>query len=154
MRIIRVGTALWPAAKELAWKVFCRFEAEQYGEEGTENFRVFLQDEMLEKMISLGNYVVFAAVDERENMVGIISLRKENHISLLFVDADYHRQGIGKALIQEAAKHVLRTTKHTTMTVNGAPYALEFYHKIGFLDLAPEQTTDGIIYTPMQLQLI
>ena len=39
------------------------------------------------------------------------------------------------------------------MTVNAAPYALGFYHKLGFWDLAPQQKKEGIIYTSMKRNL-
>ena len=39
------------------------------------------------------------------------------------------------------------------ITVNAAPYAVGFYHKIGFIDLEKEKTTDGIRYTPMIIHL-
>ena len=35
-------------------------------------------------------------------------------------------------------------------TVNAAPYAVGFYHKIGFEDVAPQLMQDGIRYTPME----
>ena len=36
------------------------------------------------------------------------------------------------------------------MTVNAAPYALGFYHKLGFQDTGMEETNDGIRFTPMK----
>ena len=36
------------------------------------------------------------------------------------------------------------------MTVNAAPYAVEFYHKLQFVDVAPQLSAEGITYTPME----
>lgn len=80
----------------------------------------------------------------------MISLRNETHISLLFVDANYHRHGIGRQLIQYVSDYVLREEGHDFVTVNAAPYAVEFYHRIGFVDTDVRQFNDGIWYTPMR----
>ena len=39
------------------------------------------------------------------------------------------------------------------VTVNSSPYGVEFYHKLGFRDLRPQEKRDGIIYTPMEFVL-
>ena len=39
------------------------------------------------------------------------------------------------------------------ITVNSAPFAIGFYHKIGFKDTGKEQTVDGIRFLPMQLSI-
>ena len=85
-----------------------------------------------------------------DRIIGIISLRNNNHISLLFVEENYHKKGIGTKLIQELAKYLTTEEGITRMTVNAAPYAIGFYHKIGFADTDTEQENDGIRYTPME----
>jgi predicted GNAT family N-acyltransferase len=42
---------------------------------------------------------------------------------------------------------------HRMLTVNAAPYAVGFYHKIGFVDTGTEQLSDGIYYTPMEISI-
>ena len=39
------------------------------------------------------------------------------------------------------------------LTVNSAPFAIDFYHKIGFKDTGKEQIVDGIKFLPMQLSI-
>lgn len=39
------------------------------------------------------------------------------------------------------------------ITVNSAPFAIDFYHKIGFKDTGKEQTVDGIRFLPMQISI-
>ncbi len=46
-----------------------------------------------------------------------------------------------------------REMGQTSVTVNAAPYAVEFYHKVGFEDTDEEQTLAGITYTPMILNI-
>ncbi|MDE6913891.1 MAG: GNAT family N-acetyltransferase [Lachnospiraceae bacterium] len=133
----------------LAWRVFMQFEARDYTPEGIESFQDFITDSMLYRMFLMGEYQLFAAYD-RGRMIGMISLRNETHISLLFVDANYHRHGIGRQLIQYVSDYVLREEGHDFVTVNAAPYAVEFYHRIGFVDTDVRQFNDGIWYTPMR----
>ena len=85
--------------------------------------------------------------------MGMITLRNGSHISLLFVDAQYHRQGIGRALIEHLREYLLSEAGVSRITVNAAPYGVAFYHKLGFHDLRPEEEKDGIRYTPMEFIL-
>ena len=148
-QIRRATIADWDKAIALAWKTFLKFEAEEYGEEGTKHFRDFLTDETLRRMFIIGEYPMYVALDG-ENYVGIISLRNKKHISLLFVDEAHHRCGIATALMNEMKKYVIEEHEGNALTVNAAPYALGFYHKIGFEDVAPQLMQDGIRYTPME----
>ncbi|MCR4757326.1 MAG: GNAT family N-acetyltransferase [Butyrivibrio sp.] len=138
---------------KLAWDTFVRYNAPDYSQEGIENFKKFVNDDMLRKMFLAGHYQLFVAVFEGKYL-GMLSLREKKHISLLFVDGDCHGNGIGKALIRFVSKYVLEEEGIDKMTVNASPYALEFYHKMGFKDLREEMEADGIIFTPMELSLV
>ena len=139
----------WDDAMALAWRVFMQFEAKDYPPEGIESFQDVITDSVLYRMFLLGEYQLFAAYDNGR-MIGMISLRNQTHISLLFVDAAYHRRGIGRRLIQYVGDYVLREEGHGFVTVNAAPYAVEFYHRVGFTDTDVRQIQDGIWYTPMR----
>lgn len=142
----------WENAMELAFRTFLKYEAMEYGPEGIRNFAEFVTDESLKKMFLQGNYLLFVAV-EGEKIIGLISLRSGNHISLLFVDAQYHRRGVGTALVKYLQAYMLFHTKQEKLTVNAAPYGIPFYHRIGFCDTGAETQKDGIIYTPMEFYL-
>ncbi len=139
----------WDAAMMLAWRTFMRFEAQDYTKRGIESFQEFITDHVLHRMFLMGAYQVFGAFVEGE-LVGIISLRNETHISLLFVDAAYHMKGIGRALMEYVVNYVCSEEGYHKVTVNAAPYAVGFYHKVGFRDIGHEQSNDGIRYTPME----
>jgi len=139
----------WQDAMHLAWKTFLRFEAVDYSEQGVESFKEFITDQTLYKLFKMGTYQLMVALDG-ERIIGIISLRNDSHISLLFVEESYHRKGIGTKLIQELAKYLTTEEGIGKMTVNAAPYAIGFYHKVGFKDTDTEQENDGIRYTPME----
>ena len=86
-------------------------------------------------------------------LVGVVSLRNSSHISLLFVEETYHRKGIGTDLLNHLFYYLASEMNIDKITVNAAPYAIDFYHKIGFTDQGPETTSDGIRYTPMEFFL-
>ena len=142
----------WQDAMALAWKTFLRFEADVYTPEGVKNFENFITDSTLHRMFVMGTYQLFIALDGNE-VVGMITLRDMAHISLLFVDEAYHRRGIGRALINHLTDYLMTEVGMYRVTVNASPYGVEFYHKMGFRDLGPEEIRDGIIYTPMEFIL-
>lgn len=142
----------WDDAMALAWKIFLRFEAGEYTEEGIRSFLDLISDERLKRLFEMGEYPVYAAFDN-EKMVGMISLRSINHISLLFVSDEYHRQGIGRRLIEMMKEHVCRDGRRDTITVNAAPFAVGFYHSVGFVDTDKETRQHGIIFTPMECRI-
>ncbi len=135
---------------KLAWETFVRFDAPDYSQEGIKNFRNFVNDEMLRKMFLAGHYQLFVATHDGK-YVGMLTLRDKKHISLLFVDKDYHHNGVASALIKFVSKYVLDEEGIDHLTVNSSPYAVDFYRKRGFKDLGPETTADGIRFTPMEL---
>lgn len=138
----------WSKAMKLAWDTFLIYEAVEYSKEGVKNFKDFINDPCLKRMFIAGEYKVWGAFD-RDMIVGILSVRNRSHISLLFVDSDYHHRGIGAALITRLFRDAKSELGLNEITVNSAPYAVGFYHKMGFKDLEGQKETDGIIYTPM-----
>ena len=150
--IRRAKDTEWDTVMELAFKVFLKYESVEYGEEGIRSFAEFVTDEALKKMFLIGEYLLFVALDG-EKIVGLISLRSGNHISLLFVDDKYHRKGIGSALIKCLQEHLLKNTRYEKMTVFASPYGIPFYHKVGFRDTGKQTKREGIIFTPMEFYL-
>ena len=75
----------WEETMAMTWRTFLKFEAKDYGMEGVDSFRNFISDPLLRRMFLLGTYHMFVAT-YHEKIIGMVSLRNENHISLLFVD--------------------------------------------------------------------
>ena len=63
----------------------------------------------------------------------------------LFIDEKYHKQEIGRALIEYA----LKDKKEKVYSVNSSLYAVPFYRKIGFVPSALVQNHHGMTYQPM-----
>lgn len=142
----------WDKATELAYRVFLRYEAKEYGREGTDSFAEFLTSSELEKMFYAGRYIVYVAVKDGE-LIGIGSIRSGNHLSLLFVNGDYHRNGVATQIVRSLQDYLLRETDYMTMTVNAAPYGVPFYEAMGFRSTGDFEAMDGIVYMPMELYL-
>ncbi len=139
----------WQPAMALAWDTYIRFDAVGDTPEGVALFRKFLDGDDLHQRFGIGGYDMIVA-EEDGALVGLITVRDSRHISLLFVQADHQKTGIGRRLIAAAAQMVITQGNHDGLTVNATPSAAEFYHRNGFVDTALEQLTDGIRYIPMK----
>lgn len=142
----------WEPAMQLAWRTFMRFEARDYTLEGIRNFKDFINGRELYRSFVKGKYQMMVALD-RKKIVGMISVRNENFISLLFVDEKYHYRGIGKEMLLSMCRYLKEEMGESCLTVRAAPYAIGFYHKLGFCDTSFEQEVAGIRATPMKLVL-
>lgn len=127
-------------ATELCWEVFKEYEAPDYTEYGTEEFRRSIHNRGFISQLRL--FGAFCG----ERMVGVIAIRG-SHIALFFVKGEYHRQGIGKRLFERAKKEC-----GGRITVNSSPYALEIYRRLGFKETDSEQSVNGLRFTPMEYQ--
>lgn len=134
---------------QMVWETFLKFEGKDYTEEGIKNFQDFIFSDTLYQSFVAGAYQIMIALD-RDRIVGMASVRNRHHLSLLFVQEDYHKQGIGSALITCFCNYLQQELGEKEMTVWAAPYALEFYKKLGFDVVVPEQMVDGIRITTMR----
>ena len=139
----------WEPAMKMIWRTFLKFEASDYTEEGIQNFLDFITDEKLFHSFLRGDYQMMVALD-RGRVVGVASVRNRNHLSLLFVDEAYHRQGIGRRLLECFCSYLKVEEGEQYMSLNAAPYAVDFYKKIGFRAVRPEEVVGGIRVTSME----
>lgn len=89
----------------------------------------------------------YGAFDEKK-LVGVLCLRAHQHIADFFVDAAYHRRGIGRRLFEAMRRDYVRQV----FTVNASPYAVEIYRHLGFVPTGEEQTVKGLHFTPMRCE--
>lgn len=139
----------WSSAMKMVWKTFLKFEGDDYTQEGIKHFFDFITDDDLYIAFLKGRYRMMVAVDG-EKVVGAGSIRNRNHLSLLFVDEDYQHMGIGSAILAGLCDHLKREVKERYISVNAAPYAVNFYRKQGFEAVKPEEERSGIRVTPME----
>ncbi len=142
-------TEEWAPAMKMIWKTFLKFEGEDYTEEGIQNFFDFISDDNLYNAFLLGNYQMMVALDH-ERIIGAASVRNYNHLSLLFVDEEYHHKGVGRALMQKMCVYLKEEAGELYMSLKASPYAVNFYRKLGFHAVSPEEEISGIRVTSMQ----
>jgi GNAT superfamily N-acetyltransferase len=139
-------------ALRLVWDVFGEFEAPDYSKEGIEEFRAFIEPDSVRQKIRNNQLLVWGCFAGHK-VVGVIAGRPPCHISLLFVDKQFHRKGIAKAMFNEMLLYYRSSGGYTEVTVNSSPYAVAAYHRMGFRDTAGEQEINGIRFVPMKLSM-
>ncbi len=139
----------WAPAMKMIWKTFMKFEGEDYTEEGIRNFFEFITDDGLHNAFLRGDYQLMVALDGKR-VVGAGSIRNCNFLSLLFVDEEYHHRGIGASLVDRLCDYLEKEEGERYMAVKASPYAVNFYRKLGFRAVAPEERFSGIRVTPME----
>jgi GNAT superfamily N-acetyltransferase len=136
-------------ALDLVWSVFLEYEAPDYSSQGIEEFKKFIACDSLMEQFEREE-ISFWGCKVNNDLAGVIATRGSNHICLLFAKKEYHRKGIAKRLFQEVVKS---QKSLNSITVNSSPYAVEVYHRLGFVDTDKEQNVNGMRYTPMVYKL-
>lgn len=141
-----------PEVMHLAKCVFDQFQAPNLIPEGIKEFHSYIE---INKAILRFNTDHFGLLSIKDNkIVGMIEIRNYNHISLLFVDPSYHKQGIASLLWTESLKICKnKNNSITTFSVFSSPYALAVYEKFGFKKTSSEQIKNGIRFFPMTMDV-
>jgi ribosomal protein S18 acetylase RimI-like enzyme len=133
----------------LVWDTFLEFEAPEYSDDGVQEFKKFIEFDAIVDMLSKSALLIWECIDVGK-VIGVIATRLPCHIALLFVDKNYHRRGIARALYQTVLNHYETNSEHSTITVNSSPYAVDAYRRLGFVDTDNEQLMNGIRFIPMK----
>jgi GNAT superfamily N-acetyltransferase len=139
----------WEAAIKLVWRTFLKYEGNDYTMEGIRSFYNFITDGKLYDSLLKGEYQMMVALDEGR-VIGVASVRSGNHLSLLFVDEAYHKKGVGRALIKQLCMYLKDEAGERYISLKAAPYAVNFYRKLGFRTVVPEEEYSGIRVTCME----
>jgi GNAT superfamily N-acetyltransferase len=136
----------------LVLEVFDDVVAPQYNNEGITEFRKYAHADALADRLKQGDIVELAAFEGK--IIGVIEMRENSHIALLFVKKAHQRQGIARELLGRAID-ICRKRKPDLqkITVNSSPNAVGAYHKMGFTDIEDEKVVNGIRFVPMELIL-
>ncbi len=148
-RAMQVGDI--PVVSALVWHTFEAFIAPDYGHEGIQTFSRFVQPDALRERYDKG--ALFLAEVET-TIAGMIEMNGHSHITLLFVDAAFQGRGISRELLRRALDICKQHRPNLDLvTVHSSPYAVEIYHRLGFVPLGPQQESSGILYVPMALSV-
>jgi len=136
---------------DLVRQVFDSHVGPAYSEEGKQEFYKYLKLEDFLVRIQCHHHV-FVARNGANGIVGVLELRDNSHISLLFVREDYQRSGIGRILVGQAIE-AAKSAGSVSMTVNSSPNAVSGYESFGFRTDTDEQMVKGIKFVPMTMAL-
>ncbi len=92
---------------------------------------MFISFENMKVRFFMEGSLILTAKDDNDIIVGMLEITNYDHISLFFVDDKHFKLGIATQLFEEA-KNILKSDKYTVKSSN---YALEFYKKLGFVQL-------------------
>ena len=142
------------AALDLAMTTYLEFEAPDYGPEGVTTFRRDIYDnEAFRAACMDGTNRMWGALDHGR-LIGLMAMRGQSHIVLVFTHRDYHRQGVASAILQALLADVrCENPPLSRLTLNSSPYGLPFYLHAGFQPADEEKTINGIRFTAMTYEL-
>jgi predicted GNAT family N-acyltransferase len=134
-------------------KIFVEFVGKDYSVEGNNTFKDNIRPRKIFNRLTEEKRKIFTAKLKNE-IVGIMEIKNENHISLFFVKKEFHGQGIGKHLFWHYLKMIMNgNTGIKRITVNSSFYAEKIYSKLGFIKTNEMQEKDGIKYIPMEYKI-
>jgi len=134
-------------------RVYDEFVAPDYSEEGNKFFTNFIvAKNFILRYKQKNNIILIAEVNNCK--VGMIEIRDNNHISLLFVEKEHHGEGIAKQLYYEALIKCKKKDKNLNkFYVHASPFSIPIYEKLGFNKTDEMQEQFGLIYLPMEMEV-
>lgn len=140
------------AVSDMILRTFRVFIAPEYSTEGIRTFSDYVRPSVLRARLDAGALAWVAQAGN--DLAGHIEMRNDNHVALLFVDAAYQRRGISRALLRRVLDICrARRPDLQQVTIHASPYALKIYERLGFRASGPQTLENGIISTPMILDL-
>lgn len=139
-------------AMNLIEECFDKFVAPDYSEKGIRTFKdSFIHNPKFINKFSDGDERMYGAYSDNI-LVGCLSISIHNTISCVFVREEFHRKGIGTLLFDSITRE-LKAQNQRIIKLNASPYAVPFYHAIGFEEIGQENEFEGIRYTPMSIEI-
>ncbi|GKT14619.1 GNAT family N-acetyltransferase [Aduncisulcus paluster] len=132
--------------------VYDEFVAPDYSDHGNAFFYAWIKPtDILKRQKARNTWLAYCD----DKIVGVIEIRDDHHISLLFVDKEYHRQGIARSLFYKALKECKeRDPELKEFSVNASPFSIPIYEKLGFERTKSEiQEQNGLKFLPMIMKL-
>jgi ribosomal protein S18 acetylase RimI-like enzyme len=137
---------------DLIFRTFSEFIAPHYSRAGILAFLKYIRPGSLLERLQKEHFVLLAIAQRK--IIGIIEVRGNRHISLLFVDKQFQKMEIAKELLRRTLRICMKEKPDLSkITVNASPNSVEIYKRLGFRPVGSEQVKKGIRYTPMTLEL-
>jgi len=145
-----------PGQEDMVYKlikmVYDEYVSNDYSDEGNRFFYDWIQPSKIAKR-QLNQTNIWIAFKDSE-LVGMIEIRDNKFISLLFVDKKYQGQGIAKRLFNESLREIIqRDSNLDKFYVHASPYSIPIYRKMGFIETDIMHEENGIKYLPMEMKI-
>jgi GNAT superfamily N-acetyltransferase len=138
---------------QLIKKVYDEFVSVDYSNEGNRFFYEWIKPSKIAERQRNQINIWIAFIDSK--LVGMIEIRDNKYISLLFVDKEYQGKGIAKKLFEKSLKEIIRRDpKLNKFYVHASPYSIPIYKKMGFIETDDMQEENGMKYLPMEMTII
>lgn len=137
---------------KLVARVFNEFNAPGYSAKGVQEFYRYSQPSAFHARQQTDHFALISVTQDQ--VVGMIEVRENHHVSLLFVAPEFQRRGIAKELLHRALLLCqANEPRLSEISVNSSPYAVLIYEKLGFRRTGEQQLSNGISFIPMALRL-
>jgi GNAT superfamily N-acetyltransferase len=137
---------------EMVLRAFDKFVAPDLTDEGVQEIRGFVAPDQIQERIAAGRFILVAQAGT--TIAGMIEMRDFSHVTLLFVDEKFQRQGIARELLRRAVDMARKKKPSlTAITVASSSFAVEAYQRLGFESNGPEFTKNGVTAYPMILNV-
>ncbi|MFZ2726876.1 MAG: GNAT family N-acetyltransferase [Methylococcaceae bacterium] len=107
-------------------------------------FLASIVPEAISERLLTPNYLYILA-EQADSLCGVVAIRDGGHLYHLFVDANFHGQGIARELWRRA----MSASGASRFTVNSSLLAVPVYSRFGFALDGDRQTKDGVTFQPM-----
>jgi len=92
---------------------------------------------------------IILVYEDKRRIIGVIELKEGRHLAMLFVDPNFQKKGVGRALISAISPYI----KVEKMTVSASLNSVPAYLKYGFIYAGEPDEKVGLKYQPMELEL-
>ena len=135
---------------DLIKTVYDEFVAPDYTLNGNAFFYTYIQPSNFVQRFTITKNIIVTAIADSQ-IVGMIEIRGTNMVSLLFVQKEFHKQGVARALLKEALSQIrLRKPDLSELHVHASPYSISVYENLGFVGVGDLQEDNGIKYLAMK----
>jgi GNAT superfamily N-acetyltransferase len=143
-----VSAAQANAASAVVHASFVGLAAADWAPQAQEAFLAESSPHALAEKLSSAAYAVAAFSSHR--MVGFLLMPSPSLLGMLFVHPQFLRQGIARALWEQARTFIEASHPQSkTIELNATPYAVRFYEMIGFVPISAEFRREGCRATRM-----
>ena len=101
-------------------------------------------DQICDHYLAKINEIPIGTARIREQKKGIFKIER------MAVLKKHRKKGVGKAIIKEILKHYLNLNKVNNLILNSQIEAIEFYKKLGFVEVGEEFIEANIIHKKMR----